>query len=180
MHDAERAREHDYLRMGDSLDRYARRHRRALRRHGQGRLVPKTAHNEIYSTLMVLVAKVREYLQMSRTAEKAFPHRKFVRAAATLRAERNDPPTAKRGSAGLSFRPPPPIPPWSKQELAVHQHIDAGYNLVRRMAEHGATEYGGIEERCVALTRKLRGTKETGDEGPHKNKNKKVSSQDKY
>ena len=61
-------REAQYLQAGDSLDRYARAHASGLKARGRGDLIPKSDTSEMFSTLMVIVAKVRAYLMVSRAA----------------------------------------------------------------------------------------------------------------
>ena len=83
------SREQQYADTGDELDRYARDHASELKSEGHGGVVPKNDKSEIYSTLMVMVAKIRAYLTLSEQVRTMFPYDDFVSKAARLRDERS-------------------------------------------------------------------------------------------
>lgn len=153
-------REHQYLDAGDALDRYAIAHASELRREHHGHVVPKDRKHEVYSSLMVVIAKIRAYMMYADTARAMFPYDNFVDAALKLSQERRDP----RRSRELQAAPkrghwaPPKVPPTSKAEdKHVWEVIDGAYATVFGFSERARIQFGGIEEKVAALLQKMKG-----------------------
>lgn len=158
--DAIAQRETQYLDAGDALDRYAIAHASELKREHHGHVVPKDRKHEIYSSLMVVVAKIRAYMMYAETARTMFPYNKFVDAALKLSQERRDP----RRSLEMQAAPksghwaPPKVPPTSKAEdKHVWEVIDSAYATVFGYSERARIQFGGIEEKVAALLQKMKG-----------------------
>jgi hypothetical protein len=155
-------REAQYLDAGDSLDRYARAHAAQLQARGRGDLVPKDDKSEMFSTLMVLVAKVRAYQMLADASRGMFKYDEFIPEVTKQRDERQSPwmsPELKSVGSDDYFWAPPDIPHTTKKEAAVYEAIDSTYGAVLGMSEKGHIEYQRIEELVTALLQKMKGVK---------------------
>jgi hypothetical protein len=153
-------REAQYLEAGDSLDRYARAHASTLKTKGEGNLAPKSDKSEIYSTLMVVVAKIRAYMLMADGARAMFPYDTFVQNALALSAERRNPGTAPELQAAPKEGQwePPAIPAMSKQENKVWESIDGNYAGVFGFSERARIQFEQVVQLVTELLQKMKGT----------------------
>jgi hypothetical protein len=153
-------REAQYLNVGDALDRYAVAHGSDLKSQKKGALVPSDAKHEIYSSLMLMVAKIRAYMLLADSARDMFPYDSFVEGALALANERQNPDTAPELQAAPSdlHWQPPRIPGMGKQEnRQVWEMIDSTYAAAFGFSERARIQFGGIEEKVSKLLQNMKG-----------------------
>lgn len=152
-------REAQYLNVGDALDRYAVAHGSDLKAQGKAAVAPKDAKHEVYSSLMVIVAKIRAYMLMADSARDMFPYDAFVDKALTLASERRNPdssPELQSAPTELHWQPPS-IPNMGKQENQVWSTIDSTYAAAFGFSERARIQFAGVEEKVSKLLQKLKG-----------------------
>jgi hypothetical protein len=153
-------REAQYLKAGDALDRYALAHGSKLKAQKKGDLVPKDNKHEVYSSLMVMVAKIRAYMLLSDSARDMFDYDAFVDRALTLVNERRNPDVASELQSAPSnvHWQPPRVPKMNKQENhQVWEAIDSTYAAVFGFSERARIQFGGVEDKVTKLLQKMKG-----------------------
>ena len=155
-------RQSQYRQMGDALDVYARTHHDKLRRDGKGHLAPKSDKHEIYSALMVTVAKVRAFLGLAKLAKGSFPYGKFAADVGRLDRERNGygtPVERVPGTRSWAKWSIPKIPGWSAGESAMWKSINTQTVSAFQKNELAMIVFAGVEEKITGLAQKLQGDK---------------------
>ncbi len=153
-------RETQYLDAGDSLDRYARAHAAPLKKKGDAALVPGSDKREIYSTLMVIVAKIRAYMLMADSARAMFPYDEFVDQALALSHERREPweSPERKGAPEGGHWAPPDIPAMSEGENKVWETVDGNYAGVFGKSEKARIQFEHVVDLVTMLLQKMKGT----------------------
>ena len=143
-------REAQYHEAGDTLDRYARAHAKALKNQGQASLVRKDNTHDDYSTVMILVGKVRAYILAIDTAKDMFPYDEFARSTLHLRRV---PPEASeiRGQV-------PKIPATTKSQRVLVE-IDKVYRSVFGLSARAEKEFRPLIDKVTALLQKMKSVK---------------------
>jgi hypothetical protein len=162
-------RERNYLDAGESLDRYARAHASQLKHEGKGSLAPKSDKQEIYSTLMVIVGKIRAYLLLSDKARETFAYDDFVSKALQLDAERREPWKAAElaAAAGDGFWVPPRLPQTSKKENErVWEKIDGVYAHVFKDFDKARIQFEDAVTKMTTLFQSMKGVKSKEGDSP--------------